>query len=204
MKTMKPMNTMTIRNAIWGSIAAVLLSFGLFCQQVQAAEITGDITFTGTVALDSSSAGTATMVTAWSGLGLGNLPQVQNADGDLGTFAAPGDAVTFHAPWSFSSGAIPSFWSVDGFTFDLTSSSIISQTSGALGAVSVDAVGTISGHSFDPTPGLFHFTTQDPSAAEKFSFSAAASAVPEPATLRSLLSGSSLLGGFLFMRRRRA
>jgi hypothetical protein len=28
--------------------------------------------------------------------------------------------------------------------------------------------------------------------------------VPEPATLRSLMSGSSLLGAFLFMRRRRA
>jgi hypothetical protein len=200
MKTMKPM---TIRKAIWGSIAAVLLSFGLFCQQAQGAEITGDITFTGTVALDTSSAGTATMVTAWSGLSTvpsPGLPQVQNADGDLGTFATPGHGVTFQAPWSFSSGAIPSFWSVDGFTFDLTSSSIISQTSGA---VSVDAVGTISGNSFDPTPGLFHFTTQNPSAAEKFSFSAAVSAVPEPATLRSLLSGSSLLGGFLFMRRRR-
>jgi hypothetical protein len=201
MKTMKTMTTMKIRNAIWGSIAAVLLNFGLFCQQAQAAGITGDITFTGTVALDTSSAGTATMVTAWTGLGLGGLPQVQNADGDLGTFAAPGHAVTFAAPWSFSSGAVPSFWSVDGFTFDLTSSSIVSQ---GAGSVSVDAVGTISGNSFDPTPGLFHFTTQDPSAAEKFSFSAAVSAVPEPATLRSLMSGSSLLGAFLFMRRRRA
>jgi hypothetical protein len=28
--------------------------------------------------------------------------------------------------------------------------------------------------------------------------------VPEPATLMSFLSGSSLLGAFLFMRRRRA
>jgi hypothetical protein len=195
------MTTMTIRNAVWGSIAAVLLNFGLFCQQVQAAEITGDITFTGTVALDTSSAGTATMVTAWSGLGMGGLPQVQNADADFGTFVTAGDAVTFHAPWSFTSLAIPSFWSVDGFTFDLISSSISNQPSGA---VTVDAVGTISGHSFDPTPGMFHFTTQDPSAAGKFSFSAAASAVPEPATLRSLLSGSSVLGALLFMRRRRA
>jgi PEP-CTERM motif-containing protein len=141
------------------------------------------------------------MVTAWSGLGLGGLPQVQNADGDLGTFATPGDAATFSAPWSFNSGVVPSFWSVDGFTFDLTSSSITNQTSGA---VSVDAVGTISGHSFDSTPGTFHFTTQDPSAAEKFSFSAAVTAVPEPATLMSFLSGSSLLGAFLFIRRRRA
>ena len=198
--TMKTMTTVTIRKAIWGSIVALLLNCGLFCQQVQAAGITGNITFTGTVSLDKPSAGTATMVTAWSGLGLGGLPQVQNADGDLGTFATPGHAVTFSA-WSFNSGVLPSFWSVDGFTFNLASSSIINQTSGA---VSVDAVGTISGHSFDPTPGTFHFTTQDPSAAEKFSFSAAATAVPEPATLMSFLSGSSLLGAFLFIRRRRA
>ena len=195
------MKTMTIRKAIWGSIVALLLNCGLFCQQVQAAGITGNITFTGTVSLDKPSAGTATMVTAFSGLGLGGLPQVQNADGDLGTFATPGDAVTFSPTWSFNSGVLPSFWSVDGFTFDLTSSSITNQTSGA---VSVDAVGTISGHSFDPTPGTFHFTTQDPSAAEKFSFSAAVTAVPEPATLMSFLSGSSLLGAFLFIRRRRA
>jgi hypothetical protein len=201
MTTMKTMKFMTIRNAIWGSITAVLLNCGLFCQQVQAAEITGNITFTGTVSLDTTSAGSATMVTAWSGLGLGGLPQVQNGDGGFSTFVTPGDAVTF-APWSFNSAvAIPSFWTVDGFTFDLTSSSIIKQTSGA---VSVDAVGTISGNSFDPTPGTFHFTTQDPSAAEKFSFSAAATAVPEPATLMSFLSGSSLLGAFLFIRRRRA
>ena len=173
---MKTTENMTIRTAIWGSIVAVLLNCGLFCHQTQAAGITGNITFTGTVSLDTPSAGTATMVTpAWTGLGLGGLPQVQNADGDLGTFATPGDAVTFHAPWSFTSlAAIPSFWSVDGFTFDLTSSSITNQTSGA---VSVDAVGTISGNSFDPTPGAFHFTTQDPSAAEKFSFSAAVTAV---------------------------
>ncbi len=198
---MKTMMFMTIRNAIWGSIAAVLLNFGLFYQQVQAAEIAGNITFTGTVSLDTTSAGTATMVTAWSGLGLGGLPQVQNADGDLGTFVAPGDAVTFHAPWSFNSLTLPSFWLVDGFTFDLTSSSISNQPSGA---VSVDAVGTISGHMFDPTPGTFHFTTQDLPAGGQFSFSAASSCVPEPATLRSLLSGSSVLGALLFMRRRRA
>jgi hypothetical protein len=196
------MKTMTIQNAVWGSIVAVLLNFGLFCQQAQAAGlITGNITFTGTVSLDTPSAGTATMVTAWSGLGLGGLPQVQDADGDFGTFVTAGDAVTFHAPWSFTSLTIPSFWSVDGFTFDLTSSSITNQTSGS---VSVDAVGTISGNTFGPTPGTFHFTTQDPSAADKFSFSGAASAVPEPATLRSLLSGSSLVGALLFMRRRRA
>jgi hypothetical protein len=187
-----------------------LISCGLFYQQAQAAGITGDITFTGTVNLDTASAGTATMVTGWHGLSTtpsSGLPQVQDVDGDFATFVTPGDGVTFVHPWSFNSGAIASFWSVDGFTFDLTSSSIPSGGQGfgpAGGFVSVIGVGTISGHGFDPTAGTFNFTTQDPSADAQFSFSAASEAVPEPMTIGSLLAGSSLLGAIMFVRRRRA
>jgi hypothetical protein len=184
-----------------------LISCGLFYQQAQAALVTGDITFTGTVTLNSSSAGTASMVTGFFGIGGSGLPAVQNADGDFeASGVMPGDGVTFHAPWSFNSGAVPSFWLVDGFTFDLTSSSIPSGGQGfgpAGGFVSVIGVGTVSGHGFDQTPGTFSFTTQDPSANSLFSFSAASSAVPEPATMVSLLSGSSLLGALMFIRRRR-
>ncbi len=182
-----------------------LISCGLFYQQAQAAGVTGDITFTGTVNLDTASAGTATMVTGWHGLSTtptSGLPQVQDAEGDFATFVTPGDGVTFFHPWSFNSGAILSFWSVDGFTFDLTSSSIASPRPS--NAVTVDGIGTISGHGFDPTPGTFHFTTQDPSADAQFSFSAAGEAVPEPMTIVSLLGGSSLLGAIVFVRRRRA
>jgi hypothetical protein len=182
-----------------------LISCGLFYQQAQAAEVTGAITFTGTVNLDTTSAGTATKVTGWHGLSTtpsSGLPQVQDAEGDFGTFVTAGDGVLFHAPWSFNSGAIASFWSVDGFTFDLLSSSIASPRPS--NAVTVDGIGTISGHGFDPTPGTFHFTTQDPSADAQFSFSASGEAVPEPMTIVSFLSGSSLLGAFLFIRRRRA
>jgi hypothetical protein len=189
-----------IQKAVRSLFTVALLSCGLFYQQVEGALITGNITFAGAVTLDIASAGIATTVTAWSGLAAG-LPQVQSDDGDFSAFVTPGDGVTFHAPWPFTSGAIPSFWSVDGFTFDLTSSSITAQVPGA---VIVDAVGTISGNSFDSTPGTFHFTTQDPSANALFSFSAASSAVPEPATMISLLSGSSLLGALMFIRRCRA
>ncbi len=179
-----------------------LISCGLFYQQAQAAGITGDITFTGTVTLNSSSAGTASMVTGWFGIGGSGLPAVQDADGDFATSGVmPGNGVTFHAPWSFNSGPISSFWSVDGFTFDLTSSSITLPRPS--NAVAVVGVGTVSGHGFDPTPGTFQFTTQDASADALFSFSAASSAVPEPMTMISLLSGSSLLGALMFIRRRR-
>jgi hypothetical protein len=187
-----------------------LISCGLFYQQAQAAGITGAITFTGTVNLDTISAGTATKVTGWHGLSTtptSGLPQVQDAEGDFATFVTAGDGVLFHAPWSFSSGAIASFWSVDGFTFDLISSSIPSGGQGfdvhGKGFVAVNGVGIVSGHGFDATPINFGFTTQDPSADGQFSFSASSAAVPEPATMISLLSGSSLLGALMFIRRRR-
>ena len=180
-----------------------LISCGLFYQQAQAAGITGDITFTGTVTLDTSSAGTATMVKTWSGMSGVGLPVVQDGDGDFSSPTVhPGDQVTFFQPWSFNSGAVSSLWSVDGFTFNLTSSSITPPRPS--NAVAVVGLGTISGNGFDSTPGTFQFTTQDPSADALFSFSASGEAVPEPMTIVSFLSGSSLLGAFLFIRRRRA
>ena len=194
------------RKALSPLVAIGFISCALLSQSAQAAGlISGDITFAGTVTLDTASAGTATKVTAWHGLSTtpsSGLPQVQDAEGDFATFITAGDGVLFHAPWSFNSGAIASFWSVDGFTFDLLSSSIASPRPSD--AVTADGVGTISGHGFDPTPGTFHFTTQNPSADAQFSFSASGEAVPEPMTIVSFLSGSSLLGAFLFIRRRRA
>jgi hypothetical protein len=191
-----------VHKGVWAFLIGGLISCGLFYQQAQAAQITGAITFAGTVTLDTSSAGTATMVTGWFGIGGSGLPAVQDSDGDFGT-VTPGSGVTFHAPWSFNSGAIPTFWTVDGFTFDLTSSAIPpgSQTAHA---VAVNGVGTVSGNGFDTTAGTFSFTTQDPSANSFFSFSASSAAVPEPATIVSFLSGSSLLGAVMFIRRRRA
>jgi hypothetical protein len=182
-----------------------LLSFGLFGQQAQAAPVTGNITFTGGVELDTASAGTATMVTAWHGFATGDKPQVQTDDGSFAAFVAPGAGVTFSQPWTFNSVAtVPSFWAVGGFTFDLTSSSITNQnpTPGS-GAVTVDGIGSISGNGFDPTAGTFHFTTQDPSAESVFSFSAATGAIPESSTVALLTIGALGLTGMHFLGRKR-
>lgn len=142
------------------------------------------------------------MVTAWHGLAPGDKPQVQGADGDFATFVTPGDGVTFNAPWSFNSGAIPSFWSVDGFTFDLTTSSIFTQTANA---VTIDGVGTITGNGFDPTPGTWHFTTQNPAADSLFSFSAAAAdPVPEGSTVALFTAGALGLAGMRFLSKKAA
>src|SRR6266576_5784939 len=167
-------------------LAIGLIACGLLCQQAQAqGPITGNITFAGTVNLDTSSASNATMVilNGWHGLAAGDKPQVQSRDGDFTAFVTPGDGTTFHSPWSFNSGAITSFWSVDNFTFDLTISSIITQTGGpGSGAVTVAGTGTVSGNGFTPTAGTWNFTTQDPSASSQFSFSAA-TGVPEANTV---------------------
>jgi hypothetical protein len=181
--------------ALW---AIGLLSGGLFCQQTQAqTPITGNITWAGSVELDDSSAATATMVIAngWHG-SAGGLPAVQSVDGDFDTFINPGDATTFASPWSFNSGAVSSFWTVGGFTFDLSSSTALQGgTPGVDGFAFVTGAGTVSGNGFLTTPGTFRFSTQDPGAGNptEFSFSASSSAVPEASTVALLGIGGAYL-----------
>jgi len=160
----------------------------------QAVPITGNITFFGTATLDTASAGTATKVTGWNGLGGVGSPFVAIADGNFLPFVTAGDAVTFAAPWSFNSGALAALWAVDGFTFDLISSSITSQGGSPAGVV-VNGTGTLSGHGFTATQGSWSFTTQDPSAGipAKFTFSAAGGFVPDGGSTVVLL-GAALAG----------
>jgi hypothetical protein len=181
-----------LSKAVVTMLVTGVIACGLFCQHAQAVPVTGNITFVGSVSLDTGSAGTATMVTAWHGLGTGGLPQVASRDGGFTGFVTNGDAVTFHAPWSFSSGAISNFWSVDGFMFDLISSAIPvgGQTTGS---VIVNGTGTISGNGFSATPGTWHFTTQNPAASAQFSFSAATGTVPDGGSAVALL-GIALAG----------
>jgi PEP-CTERM motif len=181
---------------------AIALTSRILCQHAQAAgPMVGDVTFAGSVSLDSTTVNNATMVTAWHGLAAGDLPQVQSRDGDFATFISRGDGTTFHAPWSFNSlSTISGFWTVDGFTFDLLNSHITNQGgSPGSGFVTVVGTGTVSGHGFDPTAGTWSFTTQDPSASSQFSFSAS-TAVPEPGTLTLLAVGA---GGLISSRKRR-
>jgi hypothetical protein len=168
--------------------------------QAQGGPITGNITWAGSVELNTSSAATATGVIAngWHGTATGGLPAVQSVDGDLDTFINPGDATTFASPWSFNSGPVPSFWTVGGFTFDLTASAIPpggqGGTPGTSGFVLVLGTGTVSGHGFTPTAGTFRFSTQDSGAGtpQEFSFSASTS-VPEGSTVALLGIGGACL-----------
>ena len=164
----------------------------------QAVPISGNITFAGGVELNSSSAGTATGVIAWTGAnGLG-FPEVISSDGSFST-VTPGSAVTFTAPWFFNSGAVIDLWSVGGFTFDLTSSHIVFQ-GGSPAIVGVDGTGTVSGFG-SSSEMTWSFSTSDPGASGAngtliFSFQAASgtvAAVPDGGTTAMLL-GVAVLG----------
>ena len=61
------------------------------------------------------------------------------------------------------------------------------------GSVTVDGTGTISGNGFDMTNGTWSFTTQNPSAHARFSFSAATGSVPDGGSAVALL-GIALVG----------
>ena len=188
--------------------ALILVSAGFLSQQAHAqGPITGNITFAGSVTLDTNSVNTATEVVSggWHGpvssQNPSGLPQVQSADG---TFASQGvmtgDPTTFASPWTFNSGSVPAFWSVDGFTFDLSASHIVQQTGN--GFLTVTGTGTVSHMGFLPSAGTFSFSSQDPSANSRFSFSAASS-VPEPGTTGLISAGGICLAGVVLRRKLR-
>ena len=178
------------------ALLTITLVLGAFGPQIQAAPIQGDIDFGGVVTFDSTSLQNATRVTAW------NSSFVLQSSGDFDTFTNPGDPATMSAPWIFTpSTARPSLWAVGGFTFDLSSSVVVSQSAEFL---DISGAGTLSGNGFDPTPGTWSFTSSNangqPSAT--FGFQAQATAVPEASTLALLGFGTlAVLGGRLARRK---
>ena len=187
-------------------VAAVLLAS---IQAPYAVPISGAIGFAGGATLNSSSASTATGVTAWV------TPTVTLVSGVFtvpSVFAiTPGTAIAF-APgaWNFNTSTpINSFWSVGGFTFKLLSSSVTSQGGipGTTGYVAVNGTGTISGNGYDTTPMSWDFTSQDPKTGtgpDTWTFSASGNtappSVPDGASTAMLL-GVALPGLMLFKRK---
>lgn len=188
------MMSKTIRYALFGAVLVLCTAM-----TVRATNINGNITFAGSLTLDTGSAGTATAVTAWDNT------SVISADGDYSPTV--GMSAVFTAPWQF---AIPpgppiiNFWSVGGFTFDLVTSTVIAQgfDNNGNGYVAVVGTGIASGNGFNPTSGIWRFTTQDPSAQGIFSFSAA-DGVPEPSTVALLVVGGLLIAAGLRARSRK-
>jgi VPDSG-CTERM motif len=179
------------------AVAAAVCGVGGIASAVP---ISGTITFIGGADLNTSSAGTASEVLAFTGVGGTGLPVVESAQGSFDSTV--GDAVTFASDWSFNSGPVTALWSVGGFTFDLTSSSILFQGGNPSGVL-VDGIGAIMGPAgFSPEAMTWSFSTSDPGAAGVdsliFSFQVAdgtigSSSVPDGGTTAMLL-GLGVLG----------
>ena len=193
----------TLTKTILAVLGTGLISCALFSQQAQADPVTGNITFGGSVNMNGN-ASTATMVTAWHGFGGVGNPIVVDADGDFASFVTPGvSQAVFAVPWTFNSGPLNAFWSVGGFTFNLTESHIFFQGGFPAGVI-INGIGIIHHTGFDDTIGTWSFSTQDPSAGQpaRVSFSAATGAVPDSGSTVAFL-GLALVGVEALRRRMR-
>jgi VPDSG-CTERM motif len=194
---------MKLSKTILAVLATGVLSCGLFSQQAQAAPITGDIQFAGEVAFDTNSLATATRVVTWFDVfHNAGFSSVTSASGDFASFVSSGDQATMGAPWIFNpSTATPGLWSVGGFTFDLTSSVVVTQNATTL---VIEGTGIVSGNGFDNTAMDWSFTTQSSGGKTRttFSFSANGVAVPDGGSAVALL-GLALTGIEVLRRRLR-
>src|SRR5882724_7745872 len=133
-------------------IVAVAASVGLL-SSAQATPITGMLNIGGTATFDTSSLTTASSATFADVLVLG---------GNSGTFSgfAVGTPVVM-ASYTFDPSTITNgLWSVNGFTFNLTSSAVQLPRSATF--LSITGTGTITGPAgFDATPGVWAFTSQN-------------------------------------------
>jgi len=157
---------------------------------------------------DSSALQNVTQVLEWRDIfGNSNFSNVAaiSPGSTYAAFVTLGDQATMCSMtggiWTFNpSTGTPSLWSVDGFTFDLTSATIVTQTAMFL---NIRGVGTVSGNGFDATPARWAFTVSNSGGGtgDFFSFSAnTASVVPDGGSAVALL-GISLVA-IEFVRRK--
>jgi len=175
--------TMKLSKTILAIVAAV--ATGLACHQAQAVPITGSIDFAGSAVFMPNNLAGAFEVKTFSDV------SVMSADGSFTGVTGP---VTMTSPWVFvPSTPVSALWSVGGFIFDLGTTTSVLRPSGFL---IITGTGTIFGPAgFDATTGIWRFSTQDPKADGKFSFSAATSGagVPDGGMTVTLL-GAALIG----------
>jgi hypothetical protein len=182
-------------------LATGVVSCAVFSQQAQAQQIEGDINFAGGVQFDTNSLATATRVVTWfDSNGNAGFSTVQV--GSTVDFAgiAPGTQATMAQPWIFNpSTPTPGLWSVGGFTFDLLTTTVVSQSNTFLNVL---GTGIISGNGLDPTPGTWSFTDSNSNGNDKtlFSFAANAAGIPEP-SVTVLLLGTAAIGALGMARR---
>jgi len=169
------------------AIVAAVASVGLL-PSAQATPITGMLNIAGTANFNTNSLTTAGSATFSDVLVLGGNT------GDFASFAVGTPVVM--ASYTFDPSTITNgLWSVNGFTFNLLTSTVVSRSSEFL---SVSGTGIITGPAgFDATPGVWAFSTQNAGGHphDTFSFSAntVGGAVPDSGMTLALL-GAGLMG----------
>ena len=184
----------SLSKTVLAIFATGVLSCAVFSQQAQATPIAGNINFAGAVQFNTTSLATASRVVTWFD-SFANPGHSTVQVGGTGDFAAiaPGTQANMTQPWIFSSSTpTPGLWSVGGFTFDLLSSTIVTQDASNL---SISGTGIVSGNGFDPTNMDWSFTTQSAKGKTHtaFSFSANGVAAPDSGSAVALL-GFVLIG----------
>jgi VPDSG-CTERM motif len=175
-------------------LTLAVLAAALVTSGAQAVMVDGAITFAGGAIFDTDSLATATRVNTFLDV------TVQSRDGDFAAFVAVGDDTTMAVPYIFTpSTPTPGLWSVGGFTFDLDGSVVELQNADFL---VISGTGTITGNGFDPTSGMWRFSTQEPDAGGVFSFSSSGefNGVPDGGSTVALL-GLGLTGVWLIRRK---
>lgn len=179
-----------MKNRLMTIAGAIAISLTV-TQTSQAAPITGNIGFSGSFQLNSGSVATATTAIHWFGMAV----TLGNTTSGSFTNVPGGTSVTLASPWSFTSGPIANFWSVGGFTFNLTSSSYSVVGSGPFHFLNASFTGTVSAAGFDTTPCSGTLGTQDPPANGITTFTCVLSfnAQPPPPNLIIVTNGPSSL-----------
>ena len=168
----------TIAKFIWFGLVASALSM----HEAQAVPIDGTIGFAASVRFDSSNLDNATQVVEWRDIfGNNGFSNVAAFNGSFVGFVNLGEQATMATPWTFNPSMFtPGLWSVGGFTFDLDSATIVSQTGDFL---NITGTGIISGNGFEDTAATWAFTVSDAGVNPgffTFSANSAAPATPTP------------------------
>jgi hypothetical protein len=182
---MKIIKTPLIKTVMAGLVAMAIA--GAFALSAQAVPITGMLNIAGQANFDTNSLSTASSATFTN-------PHVEGPN--TGSFAGlvfPTPVVM--ASYTFDPSTMTNgLWSVGGFTFNLTASTVEQRTATFL---SVSGTGIITGPpGFDPTPGVWAFTSQSAGGhtGMSFSFSANTAAGVPDGGMSMVLLGAGLMG----------